>query len=232
MKNQRNVTGHIVIGTICLAVMGCVTWYFVFFQSQLKVDPIKKDNTITITQKDSVETSEKSVSSASDNADTEGSRDTLSKAETSVMSTSENSCNVAFPVDENRQIDSEQDVQKSTADFTKNAEIVRILTESEELLKRADETLARHKQFMEILDTVPISQHQGKLPENVVENLLNQLVPNLVEELNTLSATEQRKLITQLRPLMKTMVGVHTQESDSVDVLLKMLHAHGFEPKY
>ncbi len=232
MKTQRNVTGHIVIGTICLAVLGCVTWYFVFYRSQLNVDPIKKYNTITFTQKDSVETFEKSVSSALDTADTEGIRDTLSKAETAVRSNSENSSNVVFPVDENRKINSEQDAQKSTADSTKDAEIMRILMEAEKLQKLTDDTLARHKQFMEILDTVPISQHQGKLPENVVENLLNQLVPNLVEELNTLSATEQRKLITQLRPLMKTMVGAHTQESDSVDVLLKMLHAHGFEPKF
>ncbi len=232
MKNQRNVPRHIVIGTICLVMMGCLTLYFVFYRSQLNVDPIKKYNTITITQKDSVETIEKSVSSASDTADTEGIKETLSKAETVVMSTSENSSNVAFPVDENRQIKSEQDSQKSVAVSTKYAENMRILMEAMETLKKADDTLARHKQFMEILDTVPISQHQGKLPENVVEDLLNQLVPNLVEELNTLSATEQRELITQLRPLMKTMVEAQTQESDSADVLLKMLRAHGFEPKF
>lgn len=232
MKNQRNVTGHIVIGTICLAVMVYVTWYFVFYRPQLNVDPIKKYNTITFTQKDSIETFEKDVSSASDTAETEGIRNTLSKAETAVMSTSENSSNVAFPVDENRQINSVQDAQKSTADYTKNAEIVRILAESEELLKTVDDTLARLKIEMEILDTVPLSQHQGKLPENEVEDLLNQLVPNLVEELNTLSATEQRELITQLRRMMNTMVDAQTHESDSVDVLLKMLHAHGFEPKF
>lgn len=232
MKNQRNVTGHIVIGTICLAVMGCVTWYFVFYRSQLNVDPIKKYNSITFTQKDSVETFEKSVSSALDTADTEGNRDTLGKAETSVMSTSDNSRNVAFPVDKNRQINSEQDAQKSTADSTKNAEIVRILVEAEELIKTVDDTLARLELEMEILDKVPIFQHQEKLPDNEVKDLRNQLVHNLVEELNTLSATEQRELITQLRPLMKTMVEAQTQESDSVDVLLKTLRAHGFKPKF
>lgn len=135
-------------------------------------------------------------------------------------------------INENRQINSEQDVQKNTADATKYAEIVRTLVEAVELQKKADNTLARHEQDLEIPYTLPIFQRQGKLPENVVEDILNQLMPNLVEELNTLSATEQRKLITQLQPLKKIMVDAHTKESDSVDVLLKTLRAHGFNPKF
>ena len=229
MKNQRSVPGYIVIGTICLSVIGCVTWYFGFIRLRTNVVPVKKYNTITPTQKDTVEAFQKSVSSASD---TEEIRKNGSKAEAAALSTSESLGNVVVPVDEKGQINPEQDALKHTANSTRYAEITRILVEAEDLQDSVDNILARHALYMEIQDKIPNSQRQGKLSEVEVKDILNQLLPNLIEELNALSATEQRELITQLRPLMRTVVEAPTQTIDSVDVLLKTLRAYGFEPKF
>jgi len=236
MKNQRNAPIFIVLGTICLVAVGWTTWYLVYVRPRLNADPVKVYRSTIPAQKETTQTVEKPVPAASDTTDVGVNQDTSVEAEeTSPMPTSESSLvdvetsNSVISPDENRQMNPEQDAQKRTAAAARQAEIARVLAESEKLLKSVEVTLARHDQYMEILDKFPIFPHQGKLSEAEKDMLKSQVLPVFLEGLNSLSVEKQREFAKRVRPMVKSMVGDPGQADKVTDEFFKTLREHGFQ---
>ncbi|MCG9126570.1 hypothetical protein JT359_03110 [Candidatus Poribacteria bacterium] len=120
-----------------------------------------------------------------------------------------------------------QAAEKAMRDEARKQRLAALEEEKVKMEKLVDSALSRYDKWESILFPILDSKGEEKLSKSKRKAILNQMVPSLVEQLNTLSADEQRELISKV-----AQEDTDSNGEPATDTLLQILQTHGFEKKF
>ena len=126
---------------------------------------------------------------------------------------------------------SKQAAEKAMRDEARKKRWAALEAENAEIQKLVADTLSRAEIFESIL--FPIFKEDRIPSEAERKALVNQVAPNLVEDLNALSADEQYKFLKNILSMTESVPEDTNDEMESAkSTLLQILQKHGFEKKF
>ena len=126
---------------------------------------------------------------------------------------------------------SKRAAEKAMRDEARKKRSAALEAENAEIDKLVEDTLRRSEIFESIL--FPIFKGDRILSEAERKALVNQVAPNLVEDLNSFSADEQYKFLKDILPMTGSVPEDANDEMESAKhTLLQILQKHGFEKKF
>jgi uncharacterized protein YxeA len=126
---------------------------------------------------------------------------------------------------------SKRAAEKAMRDEARKKRWAALEAENAEIDKLVEDTLRRSEIFESIL--FPIFKGDRIPSEAERKALVNQVAPNLVEDLNSFSADEQYKFLKDILPMTGSVPEDTNDEMESAKhTLLQILQKHGFEKKF
>ena len=120
-----------------------------------------------------------------------------------------------------------QAAEKAMRDEARKKRLAELEEENVKMKKLVDGALSRYDKWESILSPILDSKGEETLSKSKRKAILNQMVPSLVDQLSTLSADEQRELISKV-----AQEDTNSNGEPATDTLLQILQAHGFEKKF
>ena len=133
----------------------------------------------------------------------------------------------ATPEKVREQIVSTQAAEKAMRDEARKQRLAALEEEKVKMLKLVDGALGRYDRYESILSPILDSKGEETLSKSKRKALLNQMAPGLVEQLNALSANEQRELLSKV-----AQEDTNNNGELATGTLLQILQTHGFEKKF